>query len=138
MKKIVINGCYGGFGLSHAGIMRYAKLAGFELYCFTEDGGFGTKKFRSCNPMKESILIPHYSKKPLSEDGKYEEDGYFSESGIDRDDPHLIQIVEELGDAAGNKFANLEIVEIPDDVDWEIEEYDGNEWIAEKHRTWRR
>ncbi len=25
---------------------------------------------------------------------------------------------------------------IPDDVKWQIEEYDGLEWIAEKHRTW--
>jgi hypothetical protein len=28
-------------------------------------------------------------------------------------------------------------VDIPDDVKWEIEEYDGNEWVAEVHRTWR-
>jgi hypothetical protein len=27
-------------------------------------------------------------------------------------------------------------VDIPDDVKWQIEEYDGNEWIAESHRTW--
>jgi hypothetical protein len=31
----------------------------------------------------------------------------------------------------------LEIVEIPDDVEYTIEEYDGLEHIAEKHRTWR-
>ena len=27
-------------------------------------------------------------------------------------------------------------VEIPDDVEWQIEEYDGTEHISEKHRTW--
>ena len=32
--------------------------------------------------------------------------------------------------------STLKIIEIPDDVDWIIEEYDGNEWVAEKHRTW--
>jgi len=30
----------------------------------------------------------------------------------------------------------LKIVDIPDGVEWEIEEYDGMEWVAEKHRTW--
>lgn len=34
------------------------------------------------------------------------------------------------------EYAKLDIVEIPDDVDWTIEEYDGREWISEKHRTW--
>jgi len=31
----------------------------------------------------------------------------------------------------------LAIVEIPDDVEYTIEEYDGNEHVAEAHRTWR-
>ena len=34
------------------------------------------------------------------------------------------------------KHATLKIVKIPDGVEWEIEEYDGREWISEKHRTW--
>lgn len=54
-----------------------------------------------------------------------------------RGDPHLIAIVEEMGLAANGKFANLKIVEIPDDVKWEICESRGIEWVAEKHRTWR-
>jgi hypothetical protein len=49
----------------------------------------------------------------------------------------LVQIVRELGAEADSKFANLKIVEIPADVEWEIGEYDGREWVAEKHRTWR-
>jgi len=53
-----------------------------------------------------------------------------------RADPKLIQVVEELGDKANGSCAKLEIVEIPDGVDWQIEEYDGNEHVAEKHRTW--
>lgn len=53
-----------------------------------------------------------------------------------RNDPVLIEVVEELGKRANGCCASLKIVEIPDDVKWEIEEYDGNEWIAEKHRKW--
>ena len=55
---------------------------------------------------------------------------------IPRDDPALVEIVEELLDEANGLCANLKVVEIPDDVDWIVCEYDGNEWIAEKHRTW--
>jgi hypothetical protein len=28
------------------------------------------------------------------------------------------------------------VVEIPDGIEWSIQEYDGLEWVAEKHRTW--
>ena len=48
----------------------------------------------------------------------------------------LVEVVEQLGEAANGKFAELKVVEIPDDVQWQIEDYDGAEWIAEKHRTW--
>jgi len=48
----------------------------------------------------------------------------------------LVAIVEALKERADGKYAKLKIVEIPDDVNWYIEEYDGNEWVAERHRTW--
>ena len=60
----------------------------------------------------------------------------FYDRDIPRDDAVLILVVEELGDAANGLCADLKIVEIPDEVDWYVEEYDGNEWVAEKHRTW--
>ena len=55
---------------------------------------------------------------------------------IPRDDAHLIAVVELMGTEASNKYSELKIVEIPDDVNWYIEEYDGREWVAERHRTW--
>jgi hypothetical protein len=60
----------------------------------------------------------------------------FYDRDIPRDDAALIQVVEELEDAADGACADLKIVEVPDGVEWQIEEYDGNEWVAEKHRTW--
>ncbi len=56
---------------------------------------------------------------------------------LKRDDPYLVQTVLELGEAANATYASLKVVTIPDDVEWQIDEYDGNEWIAERHRTWR-
>jgi hypothetical protein len=55
---------------------------------------------------------------------------------IARDDADLLTVVKEMGDKADGLSASLTIVEIPDDVEWQIEEYDGIEWVAEKHRTW--
>ena len=54
-----------------------------------------------------------------------------------RTDPRLLAAVEKIGyEKANGVFADLEIVEIPDDVEWEIQEYDGWESIHEKHRSW--
>jgi len=92
--KVVINTCYGGFGLSQNALNRYCVLKG---------------------------LVP---------------DDEFGHWDIPRDDPCLVQVVEELGRAAHGDFASLKIVEVPDDVDWLINEYDGREWVAERHRTW--
>ena len=59
---------------------------------------------------------------------------------IPRDDPLLIQVIQNLGEqASSGSFAKLKIVEIPDDVPeggWTIQDYDGIEWVAEKHRVW--
>ena len=58
------------------------------------------------------------------------------ERDIARDDPVLVELVESMGSTADGKYARLKVVEIPDDVDWTIQEYDGMEWVAEAHRTW--
>lgn len=55
---------------------------------------------------------------------------------IPRDDPVLVNIIEELGADAGGRYSELAIVDIPNDVEWQVDEYDGLEWVAEKHRTW--
>lgn len=63
-------------------------------------------------------------------------DGYGYEFKDDRSNQRLIQCIEALGEKASGEYAKLHIVEIPDDVEFEIEEYDGFELVAEKHRTW--
>ena len=91
--KVVINRCYGGFGLS--------KMAE-DLY-----------------KERKGITDPNWY--------------YFD---MTRDDPVLVEIVEQYGVEADNSYSDLAVVEIPDDVQWHIEEYDGLEWVAENHRTW--
>ena len=55
---------------------------------------------------------------------------------VKRDDPMLVQVVLRLADAANTRYSKLKVVEIPDDVEWTVMEYDGAEWVAEAHRTW--
>jgi hypothetical protein len=63
-------------------------------------------------------------------------DPNFLSRNIPRDDEHLIAVVELMESAADGEYAELKIVDVPDDVNWYIEEYDGKEWVAERHRTW--
>ena len=111
--KIVINTCYGGFGLSDEAIRLYGQLAGITLVEAVVDYGQN-----------------HFYVDSISDEN------YFSYYDIARDDGFIIEVVETLGDAASGKYAKLKVVEIPDDVEWQIAEYDGTEHIAEKHRTW--
>jgi hypothetical protein len=58
------------------------------------------------------------------------------DANIPRNDPVLVRIVETLGERANSRYSRLKVVEIPDDVEWTVCEYDGCEWVAEVHRTW--
>lgn len=69
---------------------------------------------------------------------RYYSDGeiFYSYYDINRDDPILVDVVEKLEKLSWGQLSALKIVEIPEDVDYTIEEYDGYEHIAEKHRRW--
>lgn len=54
-----------------------------------------------------------------------------------RQDPRLISAIEGLGEEMSSGcMAKLRIVDIPDDVEWELDDYDGVETIRERHRAW--
>lgn len=48
----------------------------------------------------------------------------------------LVRVVEELGKDAWGYDSELEVIEIPDNVDWVLEACDGYETVVEKHRRW--
>jgi hypothetical protein len=54
----------------------------------------------------------------------------------DRDNPILVKVVETLGEEANTEYSSLKVVEIPDGVDYYIDDYDGMETIEECHRSW--
>ena len=59
-----------------------------------------------------------------------------SQYRFERTDPDLIRVIEQLGDEADGSCARLDIVDIPDGINWEIDDYDGKESIHEVHRSW--
>jgi hypothetical protein len=100
--KIVVNRCFGGFGIS----IECRSLA-TKLGCSHMD--------------YDDEEYPQYA------------------HGFDnpRTCMGLVRAIEILGsEKASGKLARLEVVEIPDDIDYEISDYDGIETIHEKHHSW--
>jgi hypothetical protein len=140
VKEVVINKQYGGFGLSPEAQVMLAGFQGKHLFFYVQTKmrfRDGVDEFRRTNQPKDAFLV-YTLTRDLGEvvNDLPNGDDWFSEGDIARDDPNLVKVVKELGDAANTTFSTLVIVKIPDDVEWEVEEYDGLEWVAEKHRTW--
>ena len=53
----------------------------------------------------------------------------FYDWDLDRTDPILVQIIEELGERASGRFAELYIRELPEGTRYRIDEYDGLESV---------
>jgi len=132
--EIVINKCFGGFGLSPEAEVAVGKRKGYAMALYKhkdvkQDIWVKTKKY--------DAYTCAYFKADMGESFCMQERGeYFSYYTLERNDPDLVAIVKELGTKANGMCADLAVVEIPDDVKWNIEEYDGSEHIAEDHRTW--
>lgn len=154
-RKVVINRCFGGFGLSPRAVQRLAELQGRPCFFFTkgwgeEDryvsvtpetaaGAFMWDAFDIADP---NVLDGVKSWHEMTMEERQAQNALYYAHAHDnrpskRDDPLLVQVVEELGDEANGAHAKLAIVKIPADVEYVIEEYDGSEHVAEAHRTWR-
>jgi hypothetical protein len=117
--KVVINTDFGGFGLSQQAFELLLQRKGIE-YEIVEETKFGSYK-------------GFYHKGHAGDDQYYLSDYDFYDNRADED---LVAVVEELRESANGHAANLKVVEIPDDIEWYIHEYDGREHVAERHRTW--
>lgn len=119
--KVAINRCFGGFGISNAAFEKLLERKGIAYEKVP-----AKFKFRGDD-------FDYYEAGHAGED-----DHYLSEYNMfgDRSDPDLIAVLEEMGKEAWGWAAEIAIVDVPDDVKWHVEEYDGLEHIAEDHRTW--
>lgn len=138
MKKVILNKCYGGFDVSKEAYELYAKKKGINLYLYENDFIDRKNIYKRTN---EDKLFNSYFTKDF---GDYIEDisdehykkYYFCLDDGHREDSILIEVVEELGDKANGKCSKLKIVEIPDDLDYVIDNYDGIETLHQKVREW--
>ena len=125
--KVVVNRCFGGFSPSAELFEYLINKKGWKLTTFNEKGNYTDPKADIVEAKRDdkfSSIMPRY---------------FFVHDRSDeelRSNKDLVEAVEKLGDRANTSVSNLEVVEIPDGIDFVIEEYDGNEHIAEVHRTW--
>jgi len=102
-RKVVYNGCYGGFSLSLEAQKVYIEKKGFTP--ILHEGAYSWDKY-------------YY----------YEENPEFYNREIERDDPALVETVKELGtESASGICAKLKIKEV--DGPYHIDEYDGFETV---------
>ncbi len=138
MQKIIINACHGGYGVSEKAMRLYAEKKGIS--CFVEvDDLFNTYWLVPEDERPAPLEGSDWHNATMDERKAWNVEyrsKTLNERDNDRSDPIMVKVIEELGKAADNRFSELKIVEIPDNVEWQIEEYDGLEWVAEKHRTW--
>ncbi len=136
--KLVVNKCYGGFGLSPIAIIEYLKLKGKE--CFFYKKNYDDKLYHRVELSDASNYDVSLTKdygKTVKDNWKAFESDYFYYGNIERTDPDLVKVVETLGEKqSSGSFSELRVVEIPDGVEWELDEYDGIESIHEVHRSW--
>ena len=142
--KVVINSQHGGFSLSVKALKYIADKLQEPIYFFktiysqgkttyipisneeAQTSFWGIRAFKVSDPNSIADLEENYDKYNWS----------FTRYFTSRADPLLVEVVEVLEKEAGGSHADLKIVDIPDDIEWIVQEYDGWEWVAEKHRTW--
>jgi hypothetical protein len=106
--KVVINRCFGGFGISK------------EAAQFMAARGNAVAKAELSENKKFWFGYGHTE----------------NYNGYNRADPDLVAAVEALGEKANGDGTELHVVEIPDDVEYEILDYDGMESIVDVKRHW--
>lgn len=154
--KLVINTCYGVFSLSPKAVKRLAELNGKDCFFFSSGivdprreitmekaeashgswSAYSETNVDSRNWLKRASEWFSLSDKERNELSELEQRLSLTSHPEDRSDPLLIQTVEELGEEANGAYAKLRVIEIPDGVSYEIDDYDGIESIHETHRSW--
>lgn len=127
--KVILNKCFGGFDVSRDGYELYAEKKGLEVYEYYQDYKRGFNYFKKGN----DGLCKFYFIKDFGEEIKLDDKEYdkycLNLTSENRTDKTLIEVVEELGKKASGSFSDLQVVEIPDNSFYKIDEYDGVETI---------
>ncbi len=134
-QKVVINRNSHGFTLSTSAIIKLIEMQSPILKKMTETEYYGSVSVENdiySNKKGRYYIDPRY--------GQVMDGGIiytFDDTKVNRSHPDLLSLFDILDDVGG-EHSHLKVVEIPDDVEYTIEESDmsGVEWIEEKHRKW--
>ena len=135
--KIVLNGCYGGFGLSYEAMFLYLHAKHQEAIFYADVSIYDnyTKVHKYQRVTLPEIRSSQFYMIYCTTKDQGELIHQFPEDvddfhGIDRTDPILISIIETIGaEAASDIYSQLEVHDIPDGTLYKIDEYDGLETI---------
>ena len=129
MTKVVYNACYGGFGLSKEAVQRYWQIKDQQVWIEDQQWGF-TVWLVTPEERLEQKSSKQYTAMSMDERIAYNK-AHSAQTwynlNVDRHDPVLVQVVEELGDKASGKYAKLAIEEVSGA--YRIDEYDGFESV---------
>jgi len=141
--KIAVNKCYGGFSPSMKAYREYLKLKKKKSFLYHQtkyEHSDGKEEYSRIDNIDKEIDIGCffcYTKDLGKKVNKLPNKSMiFLDNDEIRVDKDFIKVVEKLGDEVNTSVSKIKIVEIPDDVEWVIDEYDGIETIHEKHRSW--
>lgn len=145
--KVVINRCHGGFGLSAKAIKWLHQKRSDLIKEYAPDSDYYKSKmdfFGKLSSRKKTDLGDGYTAITALTDTVMFNGNMLTTTEYDmntedfRTHRDTVAVVEALGSKeASGMCAELKVVEIPNYIQFQIEEYDGSEWIAEKHNTWR-
>lgn len=135
--KLAINTRYGGFNISQKGMLEIAKRKGLKVYPYVNDPNYSMRedRYMKRNLVHSEVPFIYYLLQDVGdkfEGNIYSDDLYwrFNPSEYEnRTDSELIATIEHLGDDANGRYADIEVVEIPDGFDYKITDYDGVETV---------
>jgi hypothetical protein len=99
--------------------------------------GVGIRKILLNRRQGVPLMLSDFGVEEMTRRGCLDDGKFCAPCFIKRDDPRFVSAFEEFGEKLTEGMSRLVIIEIPDDVKWELMETEGVERIEEVHRTWR-
>ena len=119
-QRILINNCFGGFAMSDAALHWLIDNKGWSIASYSEIQARTSRGDTFNYTFSDTMQV-------------------FSHKDVfnDRTDDDILDCFDALGtEQFSGNYSLVAAVDVPADVKWSIEDYDGNEHIAEVHRTW--
>ena len=151
--RVVINNAPGGFGISNEALIRLIERGAaivIEVPCSCPldpesvrlvrlsaiavgPGETAYPVLAKLYPLRDGFIGYHGCEGVVGKDGAVY--GLASGDAV-RADADLVAVVREMGKDANDEHSALLVIEIPDNIDWYIEDQQGIEEVHEEHRTW--